>query len=160
MVLMLSKLPVAKLFLLGVRQAARPISKVAMAAAERNATFQELCARAALLMESNRIKMPREQAVQAGCIMLGEALVFGVTGAALVHEYGRAKEAERQKTSEAREEVRREALAGREELRATLELLKAQVERQAAELKAIREAQARARDVLATGSQAGRLASA
>mmetsp|Transcript_100910 Transcript_100910/g.301035 ORF Transcript_100910/g.301035 Transcript_100910/m.301035 type:complete len:159 (+) Transcript_100910:79-555(+) len=156
MVLMLAKLPVGKLFLLGVRQAARPISKVAMAAAERSQTFQEFCFRASSLMESNRIRMPREQAVQAGCLMLGEAVVFGLTGVVLVHEYGRSKEAERQRTLEAREVIRQEAQAGRDELRATLKALEVQVLQQGRELKAIRDAQDRAREVLTTGSLTAR----
>uniref|UniRef100_A0A7S1QSK3 OPA3-like protein n=1 Tax=Alexandrium catenella TaxID=2925 RepID=A0A7S1QSK3_ALECA len=110
-----------------------------MAAAERNNTFQELCARAAGLMESNRIRMPRDQAVQAGCIMLGEAVVFSLTSAVLVHEYGRSKEAERQKGVEAREEVRREAQAGRDEL-----------------ARAVVALEARAKEVLSSGGQGAR----
>mmetsp|Transcript_36459 Transcript_36459/g.109911 ORF Transcript_36459/g.109911 Transcript_36459/m.109911 type:complete len:163 (+) Transcript_36459:86-574(+) len=154
MVLMLARLPVAKLFLLGVRQAARPIAKVAMATAERSKTFQDCCARAAMFMESGRITMPRDQAVQAGCLMLGEAVVFGLTGSVLVYEYGRAKDAERQHAAAAVEAIRSEALAGREELRVTLQALEARVVQQAEELASLREAQVRARAVLRSGQAA------
>eukprot|EP00913_Durusdinium_trenchii_P029092 g27277.t1 len=41
-ILMLSKLPIGKLALLGIRQAARPVAKLAMAAAERSQSFQEI----------------------------------------------------------------------------------------------------------------------
>mmetsp|Transcript_25631 Transcript_25631/g.64561 ORF Transcript_25631/g.64561 Transcript_25631/m.64561 type:complete len:161 (-) Transcript_25631:42-524(-) len=140
MVLLLARLPVAKLFLLGVRQAARPVAKVAMAAAERSDTFQEACVQAARLVKSDRITLPRPQAVQAGCTLLGEAVVFGVSGAVLIYEYLKNKEAEHQKTLEARAELRREAEAGRAELEVQLRALEASVAKQAAELHALREA--------------------
>ncbi|CAE8616035.1 unnamed protein product [Polarella glacialis] len=104
-VLMLARLPLAKLLLLGVRQAARPVSKVATAAAARSEIFQDCCAGAARMMKSDRLNMPQEQAVQAGCVMVGETVVFGVTGGVLTWEYHKSKEAERQKEHMAREAI-------------------------------------------------------
>ena len=61
--------------------------------------------------------------------MLGEAVVFGVTGSALVYEYHRAKEAERQRQEDAQEDIRREAAASRAELRARLGQLEEEIHR-------------------------------
>lgn len=132
MVLMLARLPVAKLFLLGVRQAARPVSKVAMAAAERSRTFQDCCAWAAGWIQSDRMHLPREQAVQAGCTMLGESVVFGVSGVVLVYEYHKSKEAERRRVEEAQEVLRRDAARSRQEIQEALRLIEAEVARQGA----------------------------
>ncbi|CAE8654260.1 unnamed protein product [Polarella glacialis] len=141
-VLMLARLPLAKLLLLGVRQAARPVSKVATAAAARSEIFQDCCAGAARMMKSDRLNMPQEQAVQAGCVMVGETVVFGVTGGVLTWEYHKSKEAERQKEHMAREELRSEALAGFEELRLALQEQKEEVARQGAEIIALRRREA------------------
>ena len=137
-VLMLGNLPISKLALLGVRQAARPVAKLAMAAAERSKTFQECCVSAARMMQTGRLKLPHEQAVQAGCTMLGEAVVFGVSGVVLVYEYQRSKEAERQRQEDAREEIRREASSNSAELRARLALLEHELRSQREEMVALR----------------------
>ncbi|CAJ1352140.1 unnamed protein product [Effrenium voratum] len=137
-VLMLSKLPVGKLMLLGVRQAARPVAKVAMAAAERSRTFQDCCVAASQLMQTERLHLPHDQAVQAGCTMLGEAVVFGVSGVVLIYEYHRSKEAERQRQEDAREEIRREAAASRAELRVRMDLLVEELERHRADVALLR----------------------
>ncbi|CAE8636998.1 unnamed protein product, partial [Polarella glacialis] len=90
----------------------------------------------------DRLNMPQEQAVQAGCVMVGETVVFGVTGGVLTWEYHKSKEAERQKGHMAREELRSEALAGFEELRLALQAQKEEVARQGAEIIALRRREA------------------
>ncbi|CAL1135451.1 unnamed protein product [Cladocopium goreaui] len=130
-VLMLARLPIGKLALLGIRQAARPVAKVTMAAAERSKTFQECCVSASRLMQTDRLKLPHDQAVQAGCTMLGEAVVFGVSATALIYEYHRSKE------------VRREALTHHAELRARLALLEHEIKGQREEMAAVRAEVAR-----------------
>lgn len=142
-VLMLARLPIGKLALLGIRQAARPVAKVAMAAAERSKTFQECCVSASRLMQTDRLKLPHDQAVQAGCTMLGEAVVFGVSATVLIYEYHRSKDAERQRQEDAREEVRREALTHHAELRARLALLEHEIKGQREEMAAVRAEAAR-----------------
>ncbi|CAK9115459.1 unnamed protein product [Durusdinium trenchii] len=89
-------------------------------------------------MQTDRLNLPHDQAVQAGCTMLGEAVVFGVTGTALIYEYHRSKEAERQRQEDAREEVRSEAAASRAEMRARLTLLEEEILRQRAEITSLR----------------------
>lgn len=42
-------------------------------------------------------EIPHENAVQQGCMLLGEVVVYTITGAVLVYEYSRQKESERKK---------------------------------------------------------------
>mmetsp|Transcript_84018 Transcript_84018/g.213873 ORF Transcript_84018/g.213873 Transcript_84018/m.213873 type:complete len:171 (-) Transcript_84018:4-516(-) len=137
--LLLARLPITKLLFLGVRQAARPVAKVAMAGAERSPMFQEACARAAQFVQSDRITMPRQQAVQAGCTLLGESVVFAVSSIVLVYEYHKAKEAEARKKGEERQAVRDEAAAGTREVQVQVQALEAHLRSQAAELQALRQ---------------------
>ncbi|CAE7753249.1 unnamed protein product [Symbiodinium sp. KB8] len=143
MVLLLSRLPFNKLMLLGVRQAARPVAKLAMAGAERSPVFQDCCVYASRLLQTERLNLPRDQAVQAGCTMLGEAVVFGVSGVVLIYEYHRTREAERHRQEAAREEVRREGAASRAELRARIEELREELGRHRSELGILRAEVAR-----------------
>lgn len=148
--MVLGQLPVAKLFWLGVRQCSRPIAKVAVQFGERNERFQGWCVQASKLVPSTRLTVPHNEAVQIGCQLLGEAVVFGVTGSVLVYEYIRQKEAERLKVleaaeasrraaSEARGELQREFQASQQELRHALGALEEELASQRVELAALRK---------------------
>ncbi|CAK0788791.1 unnamed protein product [Prorocentrum cordatum] len=126
--MVLAQLPVAKIFWLGVRQAARPISKVATSFAERSDGFQSCCVAVSRLVPSNRVSVPREEAVQSGCAILGEAVVFGVSGAVLAYEYVKQKEAERAKEDTLQRKASEERMALRWELRRLEERLHQQGE--------------------------------
>mmetsp|Transcript_24765 Transcript_24765/g.53861 ORF Transcript_24765/g.53861 Transcript_24765/m.53861 type:complete len:163 (+) Transcript_24765:208-696(+) len=152
--LLLAKVPFTKLVFLAVRQAARPIAKVAMAGAEASPTFQEACARAAQLVKSDRIVMPREQAVQAGCTLLGEVVVFSVSGGLLVYEFHKAREAEQRKHEEARQAIRAEAAKAVSDLEVKVQALEARVMTQTSELQALHRREASINAQLA--SQASR----
>eukprot|EP00747_Dinoflagellata_sp_TGD_P169759 gnl/TRDRNA2_/TRDRNA2_199593_c0_seq1.p2 gnl/TRDRNA2_/TRDRNA2_199593_c0~~gnl/TRDRNA2_/TRDRNA2_199593_c0_seq1.p2 ORF type:complete len:170 (-),score=40.44 gnl/TRDRNA2_/TRDRNA2_199593_c0_seq1:76-585(-) len=151
MVLFFARLPVAKLFWLGVRQAARPVARLAMKCAEGNETFRGLCGGTAQWVHRQSIRLARpigdasaqaqeahelpvEQAVQNGCALVGEVVVFGLTGSVLVYEYLRAKDAERQQT----EKFRGEIVATAADLAQQLRALEARQELQSAELAALR----------------------
>ena len=159
--------PAAKLIFLGMRQAARPVSKVAMSFAEENPTFRSLCVRAARwshrhtrrlsqplgsragaaegdlskMVEDVAVKaeMPEAEAVQNGCSLLGEFVVFSVSGAVLTYEYVKTKESERRRHVEEREAVRQEALEAREVLAAEVRLLNGELAKQSARIQALQE---------------------
>merc|ERR1712150_88229 len=77
---------------------ARPVARVATAAAERNETFRKVCVRVAYLNKpSERVTMSEGHALQVGCTLLGEAVVFTFSGTVLVYEYHRNREAEQLK---------------------------------------------------------------
>eukprot|EP00929_Paragymnodinium_shiwhaense_P110342 TRINITY_DN77283_c0_g1_i1.p1 TRINITY_DN77283_c0_g1~~TRINITY_DN77283_c0_g1_i1.p1 ORF type:complete len:205 (+),score=40.58 TRINITY_DN77283_c0_g1_i1:58-615(+) len=119
---MAASVPVFKFVLLGVRQAARPLARIGVKSAENHPVFRKVCIDTVrwVDLQSKRLarplkgpvsvgpeleKLSEQQALEQGCMMLGEAFVYMVTGAALYYEYNRAKEADRAKASAARDAV-------------------------------------------------------
>mmetsp|Transcript_56298 Transcript_56298/g.131929 ORF Transcript_56298/g.131929 Transcript_56298/m.131929 type:complete len:150 (-) Transcript_56298:41-490(-) len=130
----LAAVPIGKLVWVAVRQAARPMANVAVRAAEGSPRFHDICIQVSRLVPSQRANIPDHQAVQIGCQVLSEAMVFTISSGVLIYEYQRSKEAEHRRLQQERDDfnrciteqcscLRAETAAAEKALRATVSKL-------------------------------------
>jgi len=102
-------------------------------------------------------EIPYENAVQQGCMLLGEVVVYTITGAVLLYEFSRQKDSERKKMADEREAAEHRAAEERaaierrckdllmeheeryEELRRSVKALESEAEKQDAKLEALQK---------------------